>query len=412
MDKFDNDTCLTFLLPDELRCTKCKRFEEKLLTNKKAARPKSLSCEQPWKPGMTAPKAMTAVSCWEYFIENKIVDNVPAEIEEIQLQNKSKRYTPEKRGAGKMNRSQRMLTTPVSVKQRSKGARFTSPLPFTEMDKSVSFGADISKDLSNMTLGDNENIVQTASSSTEESSIEFSSEKSSFERSFQESDDVKDQKIKNLEARNLKLKKEIRDLHSQLDYQKMVSKRYLHWITVLKRDVPDPAIYVKVKKSVHQQNEKAKKKLSNFFKIFKTKIFKCTNALSRRFLGEIVGMHPSISLDTAAEIVTLSRAQLCAEAGFLGKEISFDMISKSSPCYRTMANVLNETATDVLFSMYLNIFHETTVPPAIFFSCDKGTSGTFVKVLSWFRSKTNKVEQVILDVDGSIGTSEDCAKAV
>ena len=87
----------------------------------------------------------------------------------------------------------------------------------------------------------------------------------------------------------------------------------------------------------------------------------------------------------------------------------------SSPSEAMLRKILDETATDILFLMHYRIFYEDKKEgtcPALFLSCDKATSGGFVKIISWYSHSSKKVEQKILDVDKTYGDSKDCAKAM
>ena len=138
--------------------------------------------------------------------------------------------------------------------------------------------------------------------------------------------------------------------------------------------------------------------------------------LGRRLLGEVIATHPSISFVSAAEIIMISRAQLLTEASIVDeKQLSYSDIGLSSPSDALLRQILNETAADVLFITYFRIFYEDRVGgkrPSVFLSCDKATNGGFVKILGWYSETSGRVEQIILDVDKTYGTSEDCAKAM
>ena len=66
------------------------------------------------------------------------------------------------------------------------------------------------------------------------------------------------------------------------------------------------------------------------------KRFEVSSKLGKRLLGELISTHPSVSFSVAAEIVTLSRAQLFADVGMLTENdeeglFSFENIAMSSP---------------------------------------------------------------------------------
>ena len=95
--------------------------------------------------------------------------------------------------------------------------------------------------------------------------------------------------------------------------------------------------------------------------------------------------------------------------------MSLNDIGLSSPSDKYLRDILDDTASDVLFLMFFKIFYEDKVGetvPSLYLSCDKATNGGFVKILSWYSPTSNKVEQKIFDVDKTYGDSIECAKAM
>ena len=123
--------------------------------------------------------------------------------------------------------------------------------------------------------------------------------------------------------------------------------------------------------------------------------------LSRRILGESVATHPATSFSAQSDIICFARAQILSEAGLLDVDLA-EKIVESSPSEDVMRRLLNEVSTDVMFLMHKRLFYDNKKNdgqyPSVFISADKGTDGSFVKVLSWFDKKSEKVEQQILDV--------------
>lgn len=160
----------------------------------------------------------------------------------------------------------------------------------------------------------------------------------------------------------------------------------------------------------------SQEKYAKVLKQVKSKKYVGTKKMGRRLLGEILATHPSISFNTAAEIISLVRAQFLTEAELVdGNQLTFNDIAMSSPSEAMLRKILDETATDILFLMHYRIFYEDKKEgtcPALFLSCDKATSGGFVKIISWYSHSSKKVEQKILDVDKTYGDSKDCAKAM
>ena len=113
--------------------------------------------------------------------------------------------------------------------------------------------------------------------------------------------------------------------------------------------------------------------------------------------------------------MSFARAQLLAEMKLLDTEMA-DKIVSSSPGEGVMRNIMDEIATDVLFLIHKNIFYDNLKQngeyPNVFISADKGTDGSFVKILTWYDRSKERVEQKILDVDMSYGSSKQAADAM
>ena len=171
-----------------------------------------------------------------------------------------------------------------------------------------------------------------------------------------------------------------------------------------------------VNKSYLSKLEEFKDVVGRLMDQLKAKKYVGKEKLGRRMLGEILATHPSISFVSAAEIISISRAQLLTEAKMVdNQKIKYSEIGLSSPSDALLRAILDETTADVLFLIYFRIFHEDKVGgelPSLFLSCDKATNGGFVKIISWYSSTTNRVEQNILDVDKTYGESRDCAMAM
>lgn len=153
----------------------------------------------------------------------------------------------------------------------------------------------------------------------------------------------------------------------------------------------------------------------SLMRIFSHQRYCSQNKLARRILGESVATHPSISFDHHSEIMSFARAQLLAEMKLLDTEMA-DKIVSSSPGEGVMRNIMDEIATDVLFLIHKNIFYDNLKQngeyPNVFISADKGTDGSFVKILTWYDRSKERVEQKILDVDMSYGSSKQAADAM
>ena len=159
----------------------------------------------------------------------------------------------------------------------------------------------------------------------------------------------------------------------------------------------------------------AQKVKDALMKNFATKKYNNKSKLARRILGESIATHPSVSFEYQSEITCLARAQLLAETGILDAKM-VDKVVASSPGEGVMRIIMNEVATDILFLMHKSIFYDNLKHngkyPNVYISADKGSDGSFVKILSWFDNTKQQVVQKILDVDNSYGTSKQAADAM
>lgn len=139
-------------------------------------------------------------------------------------------------------------------------------------------------------------------------------------------------------------------------------------------------------------------------------------------MGEILATNPALSFESVENICVLIRAQVLAEIDLLLPEstpdkkfVSFENIAKSSPSEHTFRKILNETVGDIMFQIHMDIFHNNNQNgkrPALFLSCDKGTDGNFIKILSYYDNIKSRVKQVILDVDKTQNDSKSAADAM
>ena len=424
MNQFDHSDCLELSLPSSEICQGCSIFRSQLLENPR--RKRRSKCRHPWKVDLSKgkiqqPKLDTAIKCWDFFVSKGIANTVPKELED-KVQSSKKRAsasTPSKKKHSPENAHPKKATRFFSpealgkrpTKEKKKGStretrtkndeKATHPLVGNFLDSFNSMNLN-----NNFIFSCGNTIQQTDHGDNHRKSAAVRGEVSEREELENTIEHLR-VALENEEQKNAQLK-------FALSEEEKKSSRLLSYIQTLKKDQLDDANYVFVHRSQHALNETAREQMTRLMNILRKGKADTSNKMSRRILGEIVATHPSISFETAAEIIALSRAQLMADAGLLHK-ISYQNIAHSSPTGQTLGNILNETTADILFSLHLRIFHHDAVDgefPSVFFSCDKGTSGNFVKVVSWYSKSSKKVEQVILDVDVSYGTSQECAEAM
>ena len=234
------------------------------------------------------------------------------------------------------------------------------------------------------------------------------------------------EEIKQLKLKLINYLNIIKALKGEMASLKMEKLELVQTIEDLKLDLDISKLnevspyHTKLTKTFHSIVMKEREKYLTLKKHFQRAKFhsdKVENKLSRRILGETMVLHPSISFETASQIISIARAQLLEEIGLVdGKDITFDDIVDTSPSDKVLRDMIDDTAAeDVLFLIHKRVFHEDIIDgkqPAVFLSCDKGTSGGFVKIISWYSKGSQKVEQKILDVDKSYGDSYECAKAM
>lgn len=155
--------------------------------------------------------------------------------------------------------------------------------------------------------------------------------------------------------------------------------------------------------------------LAKLVKMLKRKKNQTSSMLGRRILRQLVSAHPSVSFQNMSQIFVLTIGYLAAEAGLLGNKLGLADIAQSSPSEKKLRKCLDEATGDIFFNAHYQMFHLDRIDgkvPNIFLSCDKGQNGNLVKVLSWFSCRAKKVEQLILDVDISRGSSAETAEAM
>ena len=205
----------------------------------------------------------------------------------------------------------------------------------------------------------------------------------------------------------------IKQMASQLQELELVNQRYHQ-----KDSVQSCTNYQKaVHKSTHSRNMKKKEYYECFLNQFKTNKFHGQNKFGRRLLSQMMAMSPKATFDITSTFANLARAQLLAEGGiFDNKDVSFEEAAKSCPKPGTFRNLLDEIAADVMFTVHLNLFERDADDdgkyPTVYFSCDKGPGGHFVKIVSWYSNHHHKVIQTILDVDKTFGDSRSSAEAM
>jgi hypothetical protein len=133
------------------------------------------------------------------------------------------------------------------------------------------------------------------------------------------------------------------------------------------------------------------------------------SSLMRALMAIAVTSCPALPLSQAANVIPLFVAGVLVDAGILDKA-KVSAFSKSFPSETYMRDLVFSFAAE-------NIYHLGSKIKGlfVFLSCDKGNKrgvGHFVKILSWYDTKTKSVMKQLLDIDASEGLTDDCGDAI
>lgn len=475
---FDNSTCLELNLCELVTCTNCTSWKMTFLSN--PGRNRKSKCNKPWQiddqnvKKSNVRKLQTAVLCWSQFVSNDLVKESPATIEDAALKIAMKLPQPRQSAppTGATASSLHSITSPL-VKARPR-RHFLSPHAMQsphertmnrkkarkqESDQAAQEEIEISNDatsrssklslwnqiegtFSNLCINDiiDKTCYSLLANEQGESRTEQGDKMSRIHNKKQPhrsmkimADEIDKLKVEiqslqieksNWEFISMTYKDELdkilktnEELNSKLKQEKLKGKSLFKRNEILnKNQIPTNGSVV-VHKLAFSNMNKSKLMNSNIVKQLQHGKFVCNDTFCRRLLGEIMATHPSISFNSAADIVSLSRAQLLSQIDFFkDTKLTLNEVAVSSPSETTLRAILSETTADILFILHNKIFYLDKLddgnPPAVFLSCDKGPHGNFIKIISWFSSTSDKVEQIVLDVDNSYGFSKQCAEAM
>ena len=122
---------------------------------------------------------------------------------------------------------------------------------------------------------------------------------------------------------------------------------------------------------------------------------------------------PALALSAAQCFVPIVFFAMMADAGlFAYQKFDLKKFATSFPSDAYLRTIIQSQAGRDMLSLG-HEFQQNNIP--VFLSCDKGNKkgvGHLVKYLSWFDFDNMVVKKRSLDLDGSDGTSEDCAAAI
>ena len=157
-------------------------------------------------------------------------------------------------------------------------------------------------------------------------------------------------------------------------------------------------------KKMYENAEKAKK----YDKIMQSKLLNCKRFCptkkGREILSSILPLNPQLSLDAAESTIGLAMAYTLNELSI--EDVSPQQIATATP---SIYAIRREATMGAAHSHYLSRKSVLEEGSHLFFSCDKGASGDFIKKPAHYNFTKKKVVTFLLDCDQSDGSSKDCA---
>ena len=463
MNPFHNCTCLELHLRESLICGNCANWKLKKIMN--PGKMRRSKCHKPWQINeqnvktSKVCKLQTAVHCWAHFFSNDLVKEYPVTIEDAALKITMKLpRTHQETALPASSIASHILHSTVSsplVKARprmhllspntmqsptERRMRRKKPKKQETTNQEIQKKESLWNKISNLNIND---IIDKSCSSllaTNEQQKEGElTEHQGDEMQPHHMKEIMTDEIEKLEAEieslkidktsvhfiSMRYKDELdkilkmnEELNFELGHAKLKANGLSKQIEILnKNQAPKNGYAITLSKLAFNNMNKAKQKNSNIVKQLQRGKFVCDDKFCRRLLGEIMATHPSISFNSAADIVSLARAQLLSQVNFFqDTNLTLNEVAVSSPSETTLRTILNETTADILFMLHNKIFYldklDDGSPPAVYLSCDKGPNGNLIKIISWYSSSSDKVEQIVLDVDHSYGCSKQCAEAM
>jgi hypothetical protein len=133
--------------------------------------------------------------------------------------------------------------------------------------------------------------------------------------------------------------------------------------------------------------------------------------LGRRLYGAALALSPTTSLENFELTAALTLAAFMADAG---APIDLAKCADALPSQSTLKRLVHKAATDSIFNASQEIVEDAA---KVFLICDKGAGGKvanahFVKILSWYSHREQRVKTFNVDTDEAAGKSENAGDAV
>ena len=130
----------------------------------------------------------------------------------------------------------------------------------------------------------------------------------------------------------------------------------------------------------------------------------------KRIYGALMAFSPQTSFESMELIINLAHAAFLRDTGIAD---NVSQLGCYTPSASTLQQLIHECATDSMYEACEEILSDGC---KIFLTADKGAmkgSHThFVKIISWYSTKSKRIKTFCLDTDDSDGSSSDCANAI
>jgi hypothetical protein len=172
-----------------------------------------------------------------------------------------------------------------------------------------------------------------------------------------------------------------------------------------------PVTYEVVHKVQCSILDKAKQELTILRKSLEKEKF-CGGDLANRLYASAIVLSPGLSFTAAETLIPIIVAAFLAQSS--GESFSLDKYSSLATSFPSAAH-LQKCIMGYAVDCLMEVAEELHNAEAVYLTSDKGNKkglGHFVKILSWWDNKLERVQMFTLDIDASEGTSSGCADAV
>ena len=135
-----------------------------------------------------------------------------------------------------------------------------------------------------------------------------------------------------------------------------------------------------------------------------------SSPFTRALFATALARCPAMSLHSAEIMIAASHRALLHDAGIDINDLEEKITCGTVPSKTSLTAFIDEIAEEKLAFLRIDIADKI-----VYLACDKGNKkgiGHFVKHLSFYDDVKDKVQNYLLDINASGGTSKDCAEAI